>query len=265
MSRDGIPDPDDKILCPFDNQLVPAKRMQYHLMKCKKNYPHVKYFICPFNACHIHLSKRELRDHISSCPQKAMIEPILTYEMLKRNGVQNRMNKGYTDLPSYDTESVVPQTEDWDEESASLVSRLGIEEDYYSKTRYNDIIRQKLIKQTNSNDEVEKEQLQFESCQTQGDGIGISQAHPQIQQTLSMAGVGRGLSCSNNKKGSVHSNLNEMPTTSKSGMGIGSGMLLPSTMGKTRVKPEPKNEKFDAIKFQIFSGGIGRGRGILTD
>lgn len=45
--------PDEKILCPYNSaHHILRKRMNTHLVKCKKNYPDAKLVECDFNVNH---------------------------------------------------------------------------------------------------------------------------------------------------------------------------------------------------------------------
>ena len=58
------------VTCPYnEHHSVRLDRMQYHLMKCRKNYPDADFAICPFNATH-HIPRINLESHIKECPHK---------------------------------------------------------------------------------------------------------------------------------------------------------------------------------------------------
>ncbi|CAG9120318.1 hypothetical protein JYU34_008213 [Plutella xylostella] len=60
--------------CPYNMaHQVEAYRMQYHLEKCRKQYPNSKKVSCPFDATHI-LADAELDYHVSVCPQREMFD-----------------------------------------------------------------------------------------------------------------------------------------------------------------------------------------------
>lgn len=72
-------DPEQKVVCPYNKtHTMPAKRLQYHLMKCRRNFRGIEFATCPFNARHV-MPKRDIRHPIANCPDKAMLEPILSY------------------------------------------------------------------------------------------------------------------------------------------------------------------------------------------
>jgi len=62
------------ITCPYDamHQIRP-ERIQYHLIKCKKNHPNADHVICPYNATH-HVPKAEERDHLKTCVDRRVVE-----------------------------------------------------------------------------------------------------------------------------------------------------------------------------------------------
>ncbi|XP_061166856.1 uncharacterized protein LOC133175762 [Saccostrea echinata] len=131
MAQYKVPDPDKDEVCPYDKSHVfPAKRMQYHLMKCRKNHKGSVFATCPFNARH-EMPKPELRFHLENCPDKAVIEPMLAHESSKRNGEDASMFRGCTDLPVYDN-VVINSEENWDDEIPS-VARIGVDPQFFAR------------------------------------------------------------------------------------------------------------------------------------
>ncbi|XP_062578246.1 uncharacterized protein LOC134240159 [Saccostrea cucullata] len=131
MAQYKVPDPDKDEVCPYDKSHVfPAKRMQYHLMKCRKNHKGSSFATCPFNARH-EMPKPELRFHLEICPDKAVIEPLLAYENSKRNGEEGSMFRGCTDLPVYD-DVTINSEENWDDEIPS-VARIGVDPQFFAR------------------------------------------------------------------------------------------------------------------------------------
>jgi len=65
---------DNLIECPYNraHQIRP-ERMQYHLIKCRKQFPEKALVICPFNATH-HMSKHEERNHMLNCPDRRIVD-----------------------------------------------------------------------------------------------------------------------------------------------------------------------------------------------
>ena len=61
------------VTCPYnEHHSVRLDRMQYHLMKCQKNYPDADFAICPFNATH-HIPRINLESHIKECPHQPIV------------------------------------------------------------------------------------------------------------------------------------------------------------------------------------------------
>lgn len=131
MAQYKIPDPEEMVLCPYNKvHMIRAKRLQYHLMKCRKNYIGSDFATCPFNARH-EMPKPELRYHLANCPDKAVIEPMLAYESSKRNGEEASMFRGCVDLPVYEHINIESE-ENWDAEIPS-VARIGVDPQYFAR------------------------------------------------------------------------------------------------------------------------------------
>merc|ERR1712183_351617 len=64
----------ETITCPYNpfHQILPH-RIQYHLIKCKKNYPDVDLAVCPYNATHL-MQKEDTMGHIEYCPDRRTVE-----------------------------------------------------------------------------------------------------------------------------------------------------------------------------------------------
>lgn len=100
--------------CPYDPlHLVRAKRFQYHLMKCRKNYAGQDMVPCPFNARHV-IPRPEQRHHFANCPDKALIEPDHEYHTVRKH---NPDYQGNISVPKYLQDREVPNTsESWDDD-----------------------------------------------------------------------------------------------------------------------------------------------------
>merc|ERR1719273_2872416 len=64
----------ETITCPYNpfHQILPH-RIQYHLIKCKKNYPDVRLSTCPYNATHL-MPKEEMKRHMERCLDRRIVE-----------------------------------------------------------------------------------------------------------------------------------------------------------------------------------------------
>jgi len=60
--------------CPYNGaHKIRPERMQYHLIKCRKQFPEVALVVCPYNATH-HVPRADEHDHLLSCPDKRIVE-----------------------------------------------------------------------------------------------------------------------------------------------------------------------------------------------
>lgn len=247
MAQYKIPDPEEMIPCPYDKvHMIRAKRMQYHLMKCRKNYVGSDFATCPFNARH-EMPKPELRYHLANCPDKAVIEPMLAYESSKRNG-EASMFRGCTDLPVYDN-VVINSEENWDDEIPS-VARIGVDPQFFArqdhmiipgltKSEKREFAKQMHIPAEDRKylahykeaeepikDEQPKLRLPKTAAQTYLPHQKKLDQHPSavFAYSLSMAGVGRGLPASS-QNGVMNGSQNAPPGMSR-GRGRGSSPAM---------------------------------------
>lgn len=110
-------DPEELCVCPYDPiHMVARKRMQYHLMKCRKNFNHHDYKTCPFNARHV-VPKPEFEYHVRECPDRARVDA----EVLQRKRQKDPYQlKGYTDIPVSDW-TAPEASECWDDDNVVYV------------------------------------------------------------------------------------------------------------------------------------------------
>ncbi|KAK6182710.1 hypothetical protein SNE40_010332 [Patella caerulea] len=136
MADYKILDPEDTVECPYDkSHMVRVKRMQYHLLKCRKNFASTKdYLTCPYNATH-DIPRPEFRFHMSTCPDRSVVEKTIRYEAAKGTESIERL-KGNTDVPAYNSYEV-SATEDWDTEIPAE-PRMGVNPEFFlTQTRRN--------------------------------------------------------------------------------------------------------------------------------
>ncbi|XP_035422837.1 gametocyte-specific factor 1 [Cygnus atratus] len=102
-------DPERLIQCPYNkHHQIRACRFPYHLVKCKKSYPHVakELATCPFNARHL-VPQADLSDHISKCNDKGFIEQDIVNQS---SGFQREQ------VNAVSTWQAPPCDEDWETE-----------------------------------------------------------------------------------------------------------------------------------------------------
>eukprot|EP00105_Crassostrea_gigas_P016813 XP_011434337.1 PREDICTED: gametocyte-specific factor 1 homolog [Crassostrea gigas] len=127
MAQYKVHDPDKMIQCPLNKaHVLQAKRMQYHIMDCRKNFKADELATCPLNARHVML-KKDYREHMESCPDRAVVELMISGE----TGEESSMFRGCVDLPVYE-EVNIPNAENWDDEIPS-VARIGVDPQHLAK------------------------------------------------------------------------------------------------------------------------------------
>lgn len=127
MAQYKIHDPDEMINCPLDKaHVLQAKRMQYHIMDCRKNFKADELATCPLNARHVML-KKDYREHMDSCPDRAVVESMIS----NNTGEEASMFRGCVDLPVYEQVNI-PNAENWDDEIPS-VPRIGVDPQHLAK------------------------------------------------------------------------------------------------------------------------------------
>ncbi|GFO01751.1 gametocyte-specific factor 1 [Plakobranchus ocellatus] len=100
---------DSTVLCPFDNtHVILAKSFNSHLVKCRKNYQHLKKVPCKFDRTHMIL-KPELHHHHSVCPSRHLLDR----ELQVRAGTSHIL-KGNVSGPEIQSAYVESTEEDWD-------------------------------------------------------------------------------------------------------------------------------------------------------
>ena len=62
------------LTCPYNmaHQIRP-ERMQYHLIKCRKQHPELSLVVCPYNATH-HVKRSDEHEHLLACPDRRIVE-----------------------------------------------------------------------------------------------------------------------------------------------------------------------------------------------
>jgi len=98
------------ITCPYNpSHQITAERIQFHLVKCRKNHPEMDMAVCPYNASH-HVPKPEEKFHIARCPDRKIIELAkYSWALDKEHGNLSRppishVSRGHSDFMNYDDE-----------------------------------------------------------------------------------------------------------------------------------------------------------------
>jgi len=65
---------EDLVTCPYNKfHQIRRARIQYHIQKCRKNFPEMDLAVCPYNATH-HFPKSEERIHLLECRDRRVVE-----------------------------------------------------------------------------------------------------------------------------------------------------------------------------------------------
>ena len=111
-SRMPVCDWERTITCPYNpSHQITVERIQWHLVKCRKNYPSSDHVICPFNASH-HVPRPEKEYHMSVCSDRKMVE--MEKYSLRSNSVHQQ---GNVNLPPSVVSDLPPCEEDWEKEA----------------------------------------------------------------------------------------------------------------------------------------------------
>lgn len=102
----GEPDPESPRVCPYNpSHVLSMKRLQFHLVKCRKSNPNAKKETCPFNATHL-INEQEFRFHLEVCPDRKVID---TFKYITPQTEHVIKTLPAPDLP--------PSEENWDDVS----------------------------------------------------------------------------------------------------------------------------------------------------
>lgn len=102
------------ITCPYNpSHQITEEKIQWHLVKCRKNHRGSDMAICPFNASH-HVPRPELGYHLSICSDRKHVE----VEMYRWGGQEDAGER--REPPS--TPCLPPSEEDWEAEATVRTS-----------------------------------------------------------------------------------------------------------------------------------------------
>jgi len=112
------------ITCPYNPaHQITEGRIQFHLVKCRKNHPSSDHVVCPYNASH-HIPKPEEQHHMSTCPDRKIVELAKYSWALEKPGHHGNLslppqsninwgnNASYYDDEDWESEATVKQSYD---------------------------------------------------------------------------------------------------------------------------------------------------------
>lgn len=297
MALYKVLDPEEKIECPYDRtHMIARKRMQYHIMDCRKNFPNLEMSQCPFNATHM-VKAPELRYHIANCRDKALIEQDIKYEQRKDSGTH--YFHGDCSVPNtyHSSWSGPDESEDWDAEATNSTTFM------WSGHRDHDpleamsatpglpeprttpmVLQPHRVVSGKDMPNPRKPRaanaaansvfsLSFNKCAKTTSGTG-NQSVPATQYMTSIArgrGVGRGtaFNSASSEKVSVGVAASSPPPPPPKETGQFSDASASGPVPNSRMaanlwsKVPPGRGRPVSVNTQFFAGGVGRGRGVV--
>jgi len=108
------------ITCPYNpSHQITVERIQFHLVKCRKNHPQSDNVICPYNASH-HIPKPEEQYHIARCPDRKIVEMAkYSWALDKEHGNLSRPKISHVNR---ERNPLLDDGEDWEKEATIKVS-----------------------------------------------------------------------------------------------------------------------------------------------
>jgi len=119
MSYYAVGDAEALVACPYDKtHMIRNKRMQYHLIDCRKSHMNQDVKVCPYNAKHV-LPAAEHQFHLVHCPDRTIIDRDIIYASEEQHDCIPNRPRGRIDVPPYNQVVSDSVTEDWDTEACA--------------------------------------------------------------------------------------------------------------------------------------------------
>ena len=99
---------ESKVTCPYDahHKIIP-ERLAGHLVRCRKQHPHVEREICPYNWTH-HIDPEKIESHKRVCRDK---------DLFAMQSIETEWTPG----KAWAAAEPIPSSEDWDAEMEDVV------------------------------------------------------------------------------------------------------------------------------------------------
>jgi len=105
------------ITCPYNpSHQITVERIQFHLVKCRKNHPTSDHVVCPYNASH-HIPKPEEQYHISTCSDRKFVELTKYSYALERPGQHGNLTLPPPSIVQWGNSGLGVGEEDWEKEA----------------------------------------------------------------------------------------------------------------------------------------------------
>jgi hypothetical protein len=119
MSYFKVDDPEALVECPYNKaHMVRNRRMQYHLIDCRKQNTGQEMKVCPYNAKHVHPSA-EHQYHLVHCYDRVIIDRDIVHSAQERYECIPDRPKGNTSVPAYSQDVHIEPDEDWDSDACA--------------------------------------------------------------------------------------------------------------------------------------------------
>uniref|UniRef100_A0A1A9VLD1 CHHC U11-48K-type domain-containing protein n=1 Tax=Glossina austeni TaxID=7395 RepID=A0A1A9VLD1_GLOAU len=94
--------------CPYEksHQILEA-RMQFHLIRCRRNHPNARKGVCPFNVTHI-FNEAELEFHLKACPDRVKHDNYCNVDKAPTKPTTPPPKPEYVSTENWDDEPPVP-------------------------------------------------------------------------------------------------------------------------------------------------------------
>ena len=105
------------ITCPYNpSHQITVERIQWHLVKCRKNHPTSDHVVCPYNASH-HVPKPEEQYHISTCSDRKIVELSKYSWAMDRPGYHGNLSMPPPSNPQWGNTAADDMEENWEKEA----------------------------------------------------------------------------------------------------------------------------------------------------
>ena len=105
------------ITCPYNPaHQITVERIQWHLVKCRKNHPASDHVVCPYNASH-HVPKPEEQYHISTCSDRKIVELAKYSWAMDRAGQHGNLSMPPPSTIQWGNSGMGEMDENWEKEA----------------------------------------------------------------------------------------------------------------------------------------------------
>eukprot|EP00092_Neocalanus_flemingeri_P031565 GFUD01034276.1.p1 GENE.GFUD01034276.1~~GFUD01034276.1.p1 ORF type:complete len:315 (+),score=112.78 GFUD01034276.1:87-1031(+) len=290
------------ITCPYNpSHQITVERIQWHLVKCRKNHPASDHVVCPYNASH-HVPKPEEQYHISTCSDRKIVELAKYSWAMDRPGQHGNLSMpppsnihwGNSDMgmeENWEKEATVKQSYDPSKKASTAPvirnlqgatpsqrkefrakEKVRIEtlqaglEDSVSRSRETQqemttVVRPAMVRRDSA-----MEPLRRPTIGGQSDGVGSSRPGS-VTSAILAAHLGRGAGLAGQKDGKVVGQLRRPGSLQAWGLGVDRSTDTNTTrdtleIDTTKDTLDGVDTTADTIDMRLSQLGLGKGRGL---